>query len=405
MVVTNLHWRPLRLASLALLVLFAASMRADVLPEERVDVMYHSYDGGDTKIDGPAVLVRKNIGSSVSVSGQYYVDTISGASIDVQAQGVDAVSGASKYAEQRKQYDLGIDYLHDRTSFSLSYTNSKENDYEANTYSFDVSQTFFGDLTTINLGVSLGEDVVGKNTDPSFALDKEGRKYRVGITQVITKNLIASLNFETDSDQCVDVTVDESCLNNPYRSVRYRDASTGRGYSEQPEFYPHTHNSDAVGLRAMYFLPYRAVVRAEYRDFSDSWGVEANNYELRYTHPYKDQWIFEVKYRAYEQTAADFYSDLFPFRDAQNFLARDKEMSSMSSTTFGLGATYYLPAGLIPWFDKSSVNLYWDRIQFDYDDFRNVLATDADGQLYPAGEEPLYSFDADVIRFYLSFWF
>lgn len=383
-----------------LLLAWASGARADVLPAERIDLLYHSYDGGGTQIDGPAILVRKSLGTSVSVSGQYYIDSVSGASIDVQAQGVDSTSGASRYSEERKQYDLGMEYLHDRTTLSLGYSTSKENDYNAETYSFGLSQTFFGDLTTVNLGVSLGQDVVGKNTDPTLALDKEGRKYRLGITQIITKNLIANLNFETVADRCMDLEPDESCLNNPYRFVRYTDPSTPKGYGEQPEFYPNTHNSDAIGIRAIYYLPYRAIVRADYRTYRDSWGIEASNYEVRYTHPYKDQWIFEVKYRAYEQTGADFYSDLFPFRDAQNFMARDKELSPLTTTTFGLGTSYQLPAGTIPWFEKSSVNLYWDRIQIDYEDFRNVLAEGA-----TAGQEPLYNLDADVIRFYLSFWF
>ena len=42
--------------------------------------------------------------------------------------------------------------------------------------------------------------------------------YGVGITQILTKNLISSLNFET--------VTDEGFLNNPYRSVRYFDAGS-----------------------------------------------------------------------------------------------------------------------------------------------------------------------------------
>ena len=44
---------------------------ATVLPEERADLMYHRYDGGDVTVDGPSVLVRKNIGDKVSVSANY----------------------------------------------------------------------------------------------------------------------------------------------------------------------------------------------------------------------------------------------------------------------------------------------------------------------------------------------
>ena len=385
------------LFSLALFLCFS-SVRADVLPDERIDIMYHSYEGGGTQIDGPAILVRKNLGNSVSISGQYYVDSISGASIDVvAARGADVESGASPYAEERKQKDLGLVYLHDRTTFNLGYSTSKENDFDSTTYSFSVSQTFFGDLTTVSLNTSFGDDIISRNDRPEFdERDAERRRYSVNISQILTKNLIAALSVES--------AVDEGYLQNPYRTIRYcadsdgdNDVCTGSALSAE-EKYPNTHNSDAVGVRAIYYLPHRATIRADYRQFSDSWGIEASNYEVRYTHPYKE-WLFELKYRAYEQTEADFYSDLFPYANSQNFMGRDKELSPLTTTTFGLGVTYQLPAGFVPWFDKSTVNLYWDRIQFDYEDFRNVLVGGTPGQ------EPLYNFDADVIRLYWSFWY
>ena len=39
-------------------------------------------------------------------------------------------------------------------------------------------------------------------------------------------------------------------------------------------------------------------------------------------------------------------------------------------------------------------------MQFDYANFR-----DATAEGFAVGEEPLYSFDADVIQLFLSFWF
>jgi hypothetical protein len=388
-----------------LLLLMFSSAQATVLPDERIDVLYHSYEGGGTQIDGPAILVRKSLGTSVSISGQYYVDSISGASIDVLAargEDVDLESGATPYAEERKQYDLGLVYLNDRTTINLGYSTSKENDFDGTTYSFGISQAFFGDLTTIGLTTSFGQDVISRNDQPEFGeREAERRRYGLSITQIVTKNLIASLSFESAAD--------EGFLQNPYRVMRFCTSDYGDDdanpvcseSNDAAEVYPATHNSDAIGLRAIYYLPYRAALRVDYRDFVDSWGIEASNYEVRYTHPY-NQWLFEIKYRAYEQTAADFYRDLFPYANYQNFMGRDKELGPMTNTTIGVGATYELPKGFVPGFEKSTINLYWDRIQFDYEDFRNVLARE--NGTFP-GQEPLYQFDADVIRLYFSFWF
>lgn len=390
----------LRALLLLISLLFPLSSFATVLPDERVDVLEHSYDGGGIKVSGPSVLVRKNIGSSVSVSANYYVDMVSSASIDVLAS-------ASRYSEKRTEKSAGLDYIHDRTTMSFGYTTSDENDYHAKTYSLGIAQSFFGDLTTLGLGLTFGKDVVGRNIngdpDPSFHLDKERHKYSISLSQILTKNLIADLSIDSGSDQCINMQEGESCLNNPYRQVRYISA-TGVGF--QSEKYPLTHNTDAIGLRAIYHLPFRASVRGDLRKFSDSWGVESKNAELRYTQEvYKDV-LVEVKYRIYDQTAADFYSDLFAYKDAQTFLARDKELSPFSDKSIGLGVTYKMPWGLAG-IEKSTVNFYWDHMQFDYDDFRdyNGFTYNKTTNIYLAGKEPLYSFDADVIRFYLSFWF
>lgn len=375
-----------QVAALGILLLLASiSLQAEVLDPDRVDVMYHSYDGGGASIDGPSVLVRKNIGSNVAVLANYYVDMVSSASIDVLAT-------ASEYSEERTEYSLGTEYLHDRTIISLGYTSSEENDYSAETGSIGISQSFFGDLTTLSFGFSYGQDVVGKNGQPEFEQDLERRRYQLNLTQIITKSFIAAASVEA--------AVDEGYLNNPYRQVRYLDPNAAQGYSYQAEVYPLTRNSDAVGLRGIYYLPYRASIRADARYYEDSWGITASNWALRYTQPWGERWLFELKYRAYEQTSADFYADLFPFRDAQNFLARDKELSEYQSDNFGLGVTYNIPEQWLWNFEKSTINLYWDYFDFNYDNFRNVLDTEA-----TPGEEPLYSFDANVIRFYWSIWY
>ncbi len=95
---------------------FAAN--AAILPEDRADVMYHGYDGGGLKVNGPSVLVRKGYRDTVSVWANYYVDMITSASIDVMAT-------ASEYEEERTEKSIGVDYLHGKTFMGVAYTNSE----------------------------------------------------------------------------------------------------------------------------------------------------------------------------------------------------------------------------------------------------------------------------------------
>lgn len=367
----------------AMSVLFAARAVAGVLPEDRADVLYHYYDGGGVQIDGPSLLVRKKLGENVSVSGNYYVDTVSSASIDV-------VSTASEYAEERTEYSAGVDYLRGDTTLSVGLAKSDEDDYTADTLNLGISQEVFGGLTTITMGYGRGSDEVARRGDTTFRDVADHWRYRLGVSQILTRNLLMGLTWET--------VADEGYLNNPYRQVRYADPAAALGYSYQPELYPRTRDSNAVALRARYFLPYRAAVHGEYRFFTDSWGIDASTVEIGYTHP-RNRWVYDVGYRFYTQGNADFYADLFPYANAQNFVARDKELSTFSSHTLRFAVGYEFPFGAWGLAERGSVNFVFDHILFSYDDFRDVTAGGA------PGTEPLYDFSADVMQLFFSIWF
>ena len=142
------------------------------------------------------------------------------------------------------------------------------------------------------------------------------------------------------------VITDAGYLANPYREIRYLDPTKTIGYTLANQVYPDTHTSTAVQVQAKYYLPYRAAVTGLYRYYTDTWGVVGNTYELDYTHPIANTWIFEGRVRYYKQSAASFYSDLFPFAFSQNFTARDQNLAALDNTTIGAKVTYaFLPDG------------------------------------------------------------
>jgi hypothetical protein len=377
-----------RLAALALLALGATGARAAVLAEDRADMMYHRYQGGGITVQGPSVLVRKKFGESLAATANYYVDNISSASIDV------VVSGASRYAERREQKSLALEYLRGKTTYSASFVTSKENDYKADTYSLSVSQDMFGDLTTVSFGYSQGLDHIGSSVDPTFKDKIDRRDYRVGVTQVVTRDLLASFNYEAVTEQ--------GYLQNPYRFMRFLNASGS--YSRGPEVFPRTRTSNAGSLMLKYYLPWRAALQGSYRFYTDTWGINAHTAGIEYTHPLWNRWVFSGSYRYYTQTGSDFWSDLFPRANYQNFMARDKENSPLVTQTIGLGAAYEFPiewAG--SWLKKGSANLHINHMMVDYSKFRDLRAFPP-GTATP-GTEPLYALDANFLTFYLSLWF
>ena len=108
-----------RIIVISLLWLTVQTAVAQVLPEDRADALYHSYDGDGVEITGPSILVRKKLTADFSAYANYYVDSISSASIDVETR-------ASAYSEDRTEWSLGGDYLLGDTILSAGYTRSEE---------------------------------------------------------------------------------------------------------------------------------------------------------------------------------------------------------------------------------------------------------------------------------------
>jgi len=380
---------------------------AGVLPEDRADVLYFRYDGGGVIIDGPSMLVRKSIGEHVSVAANYYIDMVSSASVDVE-------TSASPYTDERTQGSLSVDLLHGKSTYSFGYVNSDESDYQAKTMFAGVSHDMFGDLTTISFSYKNGKNDVFRNVkapdgsignDPAFQEEMESKSYSVGVSQIITKNMILTGQYE--------VITDEGWLNSPYRSVRFFIGTDQQG--QQPEVYPQTRSSNATSFRAKYFLPYRAAVDVMYRFYTDTWGIVGHTGELGYVHPLDaawggGNWIFEGRVRYYTQGAADFYQDIFPRADFSNFMARDKELATYSAITAGVGATYEFKIERFPWLTKGQINFRYDHMLVSYDDFRDARYSLGSFGVPPAepfapGTEPLYELKADIFQLYISAFF
>jgi len=348
-------------------------VEAAVLPEDRSDLMYHYYDGGGVTVSGPAVLVRKSIGDSVSVSGRYYVDTISSASIDV-------LTTASPYHDRREEMGVGIDYLQGNSLVSMALTSSKENDYLADTYSINVSHELFDGLTTLSLGFSQGKDTV-QRIDTSFEALANRYNYRIGLSQVLSRTLLLGIAFED--------VAEEGYLNNPYRAARVLGAYL-------PERYPHARDSQALAVRLKKGFgstarPLSTSVRVDYRYYQDTWGIHSHTLGLGLERYLGDRWIAEGRFRYYQQNAASFYSDNFPIE--MTYMARDKELSTFQDYSLGFKFSWLFARQRFLLFNRASLNFSYDYVYFSYDDFTDPRTG------------ALYSFGANILQLFLTAWY
>lgn len=340
------------------------SARAVDLPEDKAEALVHSYIGGGVKANGPALLVRKSVLDKVSLTGSYYMDAVSNASIDV-------VTSASPYHEVRHEFGVSADYVYRDAQITLGLMSSHEPDYVANTGSLDMTQEVFGGMTTVALGFSRAADKVGKKNSPEFSDSARHWQYRLGVTQILTPRWLASLNFEAISD--------DGFLGSPYRFARVFGAAV-------PERNPRTRSGRAAKLRLVGDLGNRDAMHVEYRYFTDTWGIKAHTAEIGYSRYFGEKWLADTFVRYYTQRHAIFYSD-----NAQSetvYVSRNRQLSTFNDMGFGAKLSYDVRK--VPGRYDLKLNGTYEYTRFKFKDFTDIR----DGSLYGYG--------ANIIQVYLS---
>jgi Protein of unknown function (DUF3570) len=334
------------------------------LPENRADGMLHIFKGGGVTASGPALLVRKSLADRVSLSGSYYVDSVSNASIDV-------VTTASPFRERRNAFDLGADLVVRDSLISLATSYSKEPDYIAKSVSLDVAQELLGGMTTVTFGYTRAADTVAKKGDPTFADRAKHWQYRFGVTQILTPRWLASANIEAISDS--------GFLGNPYRAAIEFGALV-------PERYPRTRSSRSFKLRAIGDLGSRDAVRAEYRYFYDTWDIRAHTVEAGYSRYVNEHWLADGFVRINGQSQALFYSD--NAAATSTYVTRNRQLSNLNN--FSLGAKLTHSYHRVPGQYEIKLHAGYELMRFKYSNFTDVRSGQA------------YEFSAHVLQFQVS---
>jgi hypothetical protein len=394
----------------ALAALYSAPSLTGVLPDDTAEALYDHYSGDNQVIEGKTWLIRKKFADKFDVQYSRVTDVVSGASVDVR------ITGASPYIEQRTENNVSVQYMRGKTTYTVGFIGSYEPDYRSNTVSYSVSQDMFGDLTTVSMSYKREWDDIFKMVkecgvttspcpvddfvkihDPAFGMKRmDERSYGIGLTQIITRNAVLALNY--------DLITDQGFISNPYREARYLDSSSARGWSLEPEVYPGTRTSNAIGSDLKYYLPFRAALDLQYRYYLDTFGIHSHTAQLGYTQPWRN-WTFDGSFRYYTQNHADFYSDLFPFLGSQNFVSANQDLSAYHSYSFGVGAAYQFKLPYVDrWIDKSTFNFRYDRLMIDYEDFHDWTLTNPAAGIQP-GNEPLFSLRASIWQIFFSIWF
>lgn len=222
---------------------------------------------------------------------------------------------------------------------SIAY--SREQDYQAITLGGHISQNFNADNTTLSLdlngefdssfpfgGIPTPLSVMNAQFKPVDNRDKTQLGFVLGLTQVVTRNWLTSLNYAYDSQKGYET--------DPYRVISLVDPGSGEPINSLYEGRPDKRQTQSVYWEnKLMFGPLLTEVSLRY--FHDSWGISSETAELSERISLGRAWYIEPNGRLYHQTAANFY---YPYlvngTSLPAYASSDSRLSRFDAVTYGL---------------------------------------------------------------------
>lgn len=225
--------------------------------------------------------------------------------------------------------------------------------------------------------------------------DKDVLDLVLGVTQVVTRNLLVQVNYSYSSSS--------GYLNDPYKILAAVDPVTGEAVPitlppgvEGPshlnyyENRPDERTKHSLYTQAKYYM-HGKVLDASYRYMTDDWEIDSHTLDMKMRFPFGDNKYLEPHLRLYTQTAADFYRVSLTDGDPlPEFASADYRLADFDAITAGIKYGWTTGGG-----NAMSVRLEY------YGQTGNVATSDLIGT---QGDRDVYP-DLDAIIFQYSYQF
>jgi hypothetical protein len=293
-----------------------------------------------------SVLARRTFYDDKFLTMGLTVDSLTGATPNggihqSVAQTFTTASGNNVYTAPANTLPLDSEFLDTRVAvsgnwqqplgrlsqFNVGLSASKEYDYLHLGMNAKLSRDFNQRNTTVSAGLAFSSDTidpvggapmsltsmmdVGDLSNRMGEQDKEVVDVVLGVTQVISKNLLVQMNYSFSDSS--------GYLNDPYKIVSLVDAVTGDVVPRTPtpgvdgpsheyvfEGRPDQRTKHSLYTQAKYFMGGK-VLDASYRYMTDDWDIDSHTLDVRYRWPMGDSRYLEPHLRYYTQTDASFH--------------------------------------------------------------------------------------------------
>lgn len=289
-------------------------------------------------------------------------------------------------SDKRSTTQLSGAYGKGPTLVQVGYLYTTDDDEENNTVDAVLSQTLFGEMTTIVMGFTRNWDVA-KRFDNERQWDRDFQQLRFGVHQVLTQRIKLFAEFQQASH--------EGELENVYRAAR-----VGGGFL--PESVPDNKISRQWELSVRGYIDPSVVVEFAMEGYQDTWDMKASSYSLAGRFPIYNRWVFDVSYRHYQQDASLFYSNNaeadLTIPALPRYYSFGKEYAEMKADALSVSARYRLPKAnsmrkFMPYFDQIQLQFSESIIDYSYEEFQRLNSDEAYDQL------------AHIIQAEITAWF
>ena len=265
---------------------------------------------------------------SISGASPYYHTTLSGAS----GKGIQDGRTAADVTFTK--------YFANRTSVAVRAAYSNENDYKSIAGGVTIRHATPDQNTTFTLGGGYSGDQVFPEVGTPQTYYKRTYDAIVGVSQVITPNDTAQLNFYH--------AYQSGYLTDPYKAYY--------GVDNRPT----TRSQNALLARWNHYFEWAdATLRTSYRYYHDDWEISANTLTLDWAQTLPGGWVLTPGLRYTAQSAAFFYFDPvydpllgapFPpgyLLNPTAFYSEDQRLSAFGAITAGLKVSKAFAGGWI----------------------------------------------------------
>ena len=344
-------------AALALPIL-AVPARAGAVESGEMGFTLLSYkERGLIKVIEPIVWGHAQIDDVWEVRASAAVDVVTGASpelvTNVSGRPVQTVSGAS-ITDHRKTWDAKVTRRVGDMTFSVSQTNSREEDYLSAAYGLEGTLDLDDKTTTLVGGYGFSNDRVRSTDDHTLDAPRYTRQYLLGITQVISPVALVQSTLTWNHGR--------GDFNDPYKHTLtfYPVGAPAFAFDVRPD---HRNSLAWLTRYRQHFTRADGTLQLEYRYYRDDWGIRAHTLEAAWEQRLGERWSLRPALRYYTQSAADFYSPVIP-RPQPQVLSSDQRLAAFGGLSPSLRATVGLSRG---WSLEGTVGYVYDTGKLHWD--------------------------------------